>query len=125
MADLNRIQLIGNLGQDPESRYTPTGRQLARFPLATNRRWKTSDGEEKGATDWFNIECWNGLGEAVSTYLHKGRKVFVEGRLQIDQYEKDGQINQYVKVVASNVIFLDNPGNVEKPEETDLEEVPF
>ena len=125
MADLNRIQLIGNLGQDPESRYTPIGRQLARFPLATNRRWKTSDGEEKGATDWFNIECWNGLGEAVSTYLHKGRKVFVEGRLQIDQYEKDGQINQYVKVVASNVIFLDNPGNVEKPEETDLEEVPF
>jgi single-strand DNA-binding protein len=125
MADLNRIQLIGNLGQDPESRYTPTGRHLARFTLAINRRWKTSDGEEKGATDWFNIECWNGLGEATTTYLHKGRKVFIEGRLQIDQYEKDGQINQYVKVVASNVIFLDNPGNVEKPDETALEDVPF
>ena len=125
MADLNRIQLIGNLGQDPESRYTPTGRQLARFPLATNRKWKTSDGEEKVATDWFNIECWNGLGEAVSTYLRKGRKVFVEGRLQIDQYVKDGQNNHYVKVVATNVIFLDNPSNGEKPDESELDDIPF
>ena len=125
MADLNRIQLIGNLGQDPESRYTATGRRLARFPLATNRRWKTSDGEEKVATDWFNIECWNGLAEAVSTYLHKGRKVFVDGRLQIDQYEKDGQKNQYVKVIAINVIFLDNPSNGEKLNSSELENIPF
>ena len=85
MADLNRIQLIGNLGQDPEPRFTPTGRRVARFSLATNRKWKTPEGVEQVVTDWFNIECWNGLGEAVSTYLHKGRRVFVEGRLHIDQ----------------------------------------
>src|SRR3990172_5166642 len=114
MSDLNRIEVIGHLGQDPDSRYTPSGKRVTKFSVAANRKWTTQEGEEKTATDWFNVECWNGLAEVVDRYLRKGRKVLVEGRLQIERYEKDGQACQYVKVVASNVIFLDSPSESEE-----------
>jgi single-strand DNA-binding protein len=93
--------------------------------VATNRRWKSPDGEEMSATDWFNVECWNGLAEVVDTYQRKGRRVFVEGRLQIDHYEKDGQQLQYVKIVASNIIFLDRPDEAVESQESDAEPIPF
>ena len=125
MSDLNRVQVIGRLGQDPESRYTPSGKRVTRFSVAANRRWTSPDGEVNAATDWFNVECWNGLAEVVDTYLRKGRKVYVEGRLQVERYEKDGQNCQYVKIVASNVIFLDSPAGSDDIKEAELEEVPF
>ena len=125
MSNLNRVQLIGNLGQDPDSCFTPSGKRVTRFSVATHRKWTSQDGEVNTATDWFNVECWNGLAEAVDTYLSKGRKVYVEGRLQIDRYEKDGQSCQYVKVVATNVIFLDGPVTAEEVRETETESLPF
>ena len=125
MSDLNRIQIIGRLGQDPESRYTPSGKRVTKFSVATNRRWTSPDGKENTATDWFNVETWNGLAEVVDQYLRKGRKVFVEGRLQVERYEKDGQPCQYVKIVASNVIFLDSRGTADEIETPEMESVPF
>ena len=116
MADLNRILIIGNLGGDPESRFTPTGRQLTRFTVATHRKWTDSDDVVHTATDWFNVECWNGTGEAVVKYLSKGRLVLVQGKLRIDQYEQDGKTQYYTKVVASSVQFLDWPKDA-APEE--------
>ncbi len=114
MAGLNRVQLIGHLGKDPESRYTPSGRQVCSFSIAVGRRWKGSNGEEKQATDWFNVDAWGRLGEICQQYLGKGRLVFVEGRLQIDRVEGDGDTRFFTKVVASQMQMLDR-----KPEESE------
>jgi len=77
MPALNRVQLIGNLGKDPETRYTPSGKKVCSFSLAVDRRWKTSEGEIKESTDWFNIEAWGRLGETCQEFLSKGRLVYV------------------------------------------------
>lgn len=106
MAGLNRVQLIGYLGADPETRQTPSGKQVCTFSVAVTRRWK-SDGQSREATDWFNVEAWGRLGEICQQYLGKGSLVFVEGRLQIDRVEKDGDIRYYTKVVASQMQMLD------------------
>ncbi|MBC8505176.1 MAG: single-stranded DNA-binding protein [Anaerolineales bacterium] len=116
MAGLNRIQLIGRLGKDPESRSTPSGRQVCSFSVAVGRRWKSANGEVKEATDWFNVDAWGRLGEICQQYLGKGRLVFVEGRLQTDRVEGDGDTRYYTKVVASQMQMLDR-----KPEEPDQE----
>jgi single-strand DNA-binding protein len=114
MAGLNRVQLIGYLGADPETRQTPSGRQVCTFSVAVTRRWK-SDGQSKEATDWFNVEAWGRLGEICQQYLGKGRLVFVEGRLQIDRVEQDGDTRYYTKIVASQMQMLDR-----KPEEAEV-----
>jgi single-strand DNA-binding protein len=116
MPGLNRVQLIGNLGKDPETRFTPKGSKVCSFTVAVNRSWK-SDGETKEATDWFNIEAWGKLGEICQSYLSKGRLVFIEGRLQTDRYEQEGEPKTFTKVVASQMQILDR-----KPEEPDLVE---
>jgi single-strand DNA-binding protein len=116
MPGLNRVQLIGNLGKDPETRYTPKGSTVCSFTVAVNRRWRGADGEAKEATDWFNVEAWGKLGEVCQQYLNKGRLVFIEGRLQTDRYEADDQIRYFTKVVANNIQMLDR-----KPEEPELE----
>ena len=82
MPTLNRVQLIGNLGKDPETRFTPTGKKVCTYSLAVNRRWKSAEGEAREATDWFTVDAWGRLGEVCQQYLTKGRLVFVEGRLQ-------------------------------------------
>ena len=114
MPALNRVQLIGNLGKDPETRFTPKGNTVCTFSVAVGRRWK-SDGETKEATDWFNIEAWGKLGEICQKYLSKGRLVFIEGRLQTDRYEQDGESQYFTKVVASQMQMLDR-----KPEEPEV-----
>jgi len=107
MPALNKVQLIGYLGKDPESRTTPTGKKLSQFSLAVTRRWK-SGSESKEATDWFNVEVWGRLGEVSQQYLKKGSLVYLEGRLQTDRYEdKGGEIKYFTKVVASVLQFLD------------------
>ncbi|RMF43549.1 MAG: single-stranded DNA-binding protein, partial [Anaerolineae bacterium] len=100
MPALNRVQLIGYLGRDPEMRYTPTGKPYTTFSVAVTRRWKGSSGEQKEATDWFNIEAWGRLAEICNQYLSKGRLVFIEGRLHTDRYEQDGQTRYFTKVIA-------------------------
>ena len=109
MAGLNKVQLIGNLGKDPETRYTPSGKKVCAFSMAVNRRWKGAEGETKEATDWFNIEAWGRLGEICQEYLNKGSLVYIEGRLQTDRYEQEGETRYFTKVVTQSVQFLDRP----------------
>jgi single-strand DNA-binding protein len=119
MPGLNRVQLIGYLGKDPETRSTPSGSSLCSFSVAVSRRWKKSDGESKEATDWFNVDAWGRLGEICQEYLSKGRLVFIEGRLQTDRVERDNDTRYYTKVVASQMQMLDR-----KPDEPDTPEQP-
>ena len=107
MPSLNRVQLIGHLGKDPETRFTPSGKKVCSFSMAVNNRWRGADGEVKEATEWFNIEAWGKLGEFAQSYLGKGRLVFVEGRLQTDRYEQEGEARSRTKVVASQLQALD------------------
>jgi single-strand DNA-binding protein len=108
MPSLNKVQLIGHLGKDPESKSTPTGKKVAHFSLAVNNRWKTVEGETKENTDWFNLEAWGRLGEICQQYLHKGSLVYVEGRLKTDKYEdKSGETKYFTKVVVNQLQMLD------------------
>jgi len=106
MPALNRVQLIGYLGRDPESKFTPTGKRVCHFSMGVTQRWKAA-GELKEYTDWFNIEAWGRLGEICQEYLKKGSLVFVEGRLKTDKYEEKGETKYYTKVVALALQFLD------------------
>ena len=113
MANLNRVQLIGRLGRDPETRFTPKGSKICQFSVAVDRKWRGADGETKERTDWFNVEAWGRLGEVCQQYLHKGSLVFLEGRLKTDKYDdKSGETKYYTKVVALSMQMLDR-----KPEE--------
>lgn len=119
MPGLNRVELIGRLGRDPETRYTPTGRKVCQFSLAVDRRWRNAEGEAREATDWFNVEAWGRLGEICQDYLSKGRLVYLEGRLQTDRYEHEGETRFFTKVIALGMQMLDRkPGE----EEADLPE---
>lgn len=107
MPALNRVQLIGRLGKDPESKFTPTGKKVAHFSLAVSQRWKTG-GESKEYTEWVNIEAWGRLGEVCQEYLKKGSLVYLEGRLKTEKYEgKEGDMKYFTKVVALSLQFLD------------------
>ncbi len=113
MPALNRVQLIGRLGKDPETRFTPTGKKVANFSLAVSQRWKGKDGEVKEHTEWVNVEAWGRLGEVCQQYLHKGSLIYLEGRLKTDRYEdKEGEKRYFTKVVALLMQMLDR-----KPEE--------
>lgn len=113
MPALNRVQLIGRLGKDPESRFTPTGKKVAQFSLAVSNRRKSAEGEAREYTEWVNIEAWEHLGEICQQYLHKGSLIYLEGRLQTDKYDdKSGATKFYTKVVAQSMQMLDR-----KPEE--------
>ena len=107
MPTLNRVQLIGRLGKDPESKFTPTGKKVCHFSLAVSNRWKDKNGETKEATEWVNIEAWGRLGEICQEYLKKGSLVFTEGRLKTDKYEDKGETKYFTKVVAQTLQFLD------------------
>ena len=122
MPALNRVQLIGRLGKDPETRFTPNGKKVAHFSVAVSNRWKSKEGEAKEFTEWFNIEAWGRLGEVCQQYLHKGSLVFLEGRLKTDRYEdKDGETKYFTKVVVLSMQMLDKKPE-EEPEATVEEE---
>ena len=99
MPGLNKVQLIGRLGKEPEQRKTPKGRAVTSFSLAVDRAWK-SKGETKKGTDWFNVDAWGKLGEICQKYLQKGQLVYVEGALRTDKYEQDGETKYFTKVIA-------------------------
>jgi single-strand DNA-binding protein len=103
MPALNRVQLIGRLGKDPESKFTPTGKKVTHFSIAISNRWKSKEGESKEYTEWVYIEAWGRLGEICGEYLKKGSLVFVEGRLKTDRVED----KFYTKVVALSMQMLD------------------
>lgn len=126
MPGLNRVELIGRLGRDPETRYTPTGRKVCHFSLAVDRRWRSAEGEPREATDWFNVEAWGRLGEICQDYLSKGRLVYLEGRLQTDRYEQEGETRYFTKVIALGMQMLDRKPGEEEAElpEVSVEDLP-
>jgi single-strand DNA-binding protein len=110
---LNKAMLIGNLGKDPELRYTPSGVAVATFSVATNESWKDQDGNLQERTEWHNIVAWRKLAEICGEYLKKGKKVFIEGRIQTRSYDdKNTGAKKYItEIVADNLIMLDGRGN--------------
>jgi single-strand DNA-binding protein len=107
MPALNRVQLIGRLGKDPEGKFTPTGKKVAHFSVAISNHWKSKEGEAREYTEWVNVEAWGRLGEICQEYLKKGSLVFIEGRLKTDKYEDKGEMKYYTKVVALSMQMLD------------------
>lgn len=110
MASLNKVMLIGNLTRDPEVRYTPKGSAVADLAIAVNRSYQTDNGERMEEVTYVDVVAWSRLAELAGQYLHKGRAVFVEGRLQMDTWEDKatGQKRSKIRVVAENMQFLDN-----------------
>ena len=104
---LNKVMIIGNLGRDPEMRYTPSGRPVTTFSVATSRTWNTADGEKRVETEWFNVVAWSSLAEICKQYLSKGQQVYIEGRLQTRQWDDaEGKKHTAVEIVASEMIML-------------------
>lgn len=104
---LNKVMIIGHLGRDPEMRYTPSGRPVTTFSVATSRTWTTSDGEHHTDTEWFNIVTWGNLAEICKQYLTKGQQVYIEGRLQTRKWEdSSGSKHKSIEVVASEMMML-------------------
>lgn len=106
---LNKVMLIGNLTRDPEMRYTPQGTAVCTFGIATNRTWVTDGGDKKEETEFHRIVAWNKLAELCSQLLFKGRRVYVEGRLQTRQWTaQDGTTRQATEVVIEDMVILDS-----------------
>ena len=111
---LNKVMIIGNLGADPEMRYTANGSAVTEFRVAVNRNYTTNEGERREETEWFRIVTWNRLAETCSQYLSKGRQVYVEGRLRTRSWEgQDGVTRYTTEVIAQEVRFLGNRRDAE------------
>ena len=111
MVGLNKMLAIGNVGTDPEMRYTPNGAPVTSFRLATGRTYTTGDGERRQETEWFTVVAWNKLAELCNQYLTKGRRVYVEGRIKSSTWTgTDGQTRFRNEIIASQVLFLERPG---------------
>ncbi len=121
MASLNKVMLIGNVGQDPELRYTPDGNPVANFSIAVNRRRRVGE-EYKDETEWFNIVCFSRTAENVNQYLTKGQKVYVEGRFQSSEYVgQDGNQRKSFEVIANEVTFLSTRSEAESANQNNLQ----
>ena len=123
MAGINKVILIGNLGKDPELRYTPNSKAVATFSLATTEKWKDKDGQAQEKTEWHNIVAWGKQAEICKEYLKKGSSIYVEGRLQHRSYDdKDGNKKYITEIVARSVQMLGRKGEAkEEPVSQDLE----
>ena len=118
MVSLNKMTIIGNLGSEPEMRFTPGGRPVTSFNVATNWRYTTAEGERREETEWFNVVAWGKLAEQCNQFLTKGRLVYVEGRLRMRTWEgQDGQKRSRNEIVADRVNFLDRQAAAPSPEE--------
>ncbi len=110
---MNKILVIGNVGNDPEMRYTPSGSAVTSFRLATNRVYTTSDGERREETEWFSVNAWGRLAEQCNNYVTKGMRVYAEGRLSTRTWTgNDGQNRVSLEINADRVLFLDRAGGV-------------
>ncbi|HSG26467.1 MAG TPA: single-stranded DNA-binding protein [Anaerolineales bacterium] len=118
---LNKVMVIGHLGRDPEMRYTPSGRPVTNFNVATSRSWKTSDNERRTETEWFNVVAWGSLAEICNQYLTKGQQVYIEGRLQTRRWEEDGVHRSTVEIVAKEMVMLGK--RKQKDQEADHEDM--
>ena len=132
MAGLNKMMVIGNLGTDPEMRYTPSGSAVTSFRMAVNRSYTTADGERRDETEWFTIVAWQRLAELCNQYLAKGSRAYVEGRLRSRSWEgQDGQTRYVNEIIANQVLFLDRPSDAygseggDKDDMDDGDDLPF
>jgi single-strand DNA-binding protein len=132
MAGLCKAMIIGNLGRDPEMRYTTTGKPVTSFSVAVNRVY-SSEGEKKEETEWFRVSAWNKLAETCNQYLRKGSKVFVEGRLSSRIWEdQEKQKHFSLEISATDMTILDTKPRsegaevgTEEPGSSDLDQIPF
>ena len=127
---LNKMMIIGHLGRDPEMRYTPSGRPVTTFSVATTRSWHSADGERHEETEWFNIVSWGSLAEICNQHLRKGQQVYVEGRLQTRRWEdSEGDKHYTTELVAKEMIILGEKRESYIAEDADEdsggEELPF
>lgn len=134
MSSLNKVQIIGNLGKTPESKYTPSGKKVTTVTVAVGSKWTGTDGQKHEETEWFNIELWGGSADFAEQYANKGDSVYVEGRLKTEKFDdKDGVTKYFTKVVASNFQLLSSKNtsaNATKqsqpsPEVPDDDTIPF
>ena len=125
MAGLNKVMLIGNLGKDPELRYTNDGTPVVNFSIATSDTWTDKEsGEKREKTEWHRIVAWKRLAENCDKYLFKGRQVYVEGKLQTRSWEKAGVTRYTTEIIASTVKFLGKRDKEEAPLLANPPEVP-
>jgi single-strand DNA-binding protein len=132
MAGVNKAIIIGNLGRDPEMRYTPSGVAVASFSVATSDEWKDKDGQKQERTEWHRIVAWRGLGEVCGKYLRKGSQVYIEGKIQTRKWEDKNGVERYTtEIVAQNMQMLggpkqgggqSDPGYTETPDDS---QIPF
>lgn len=135
---LNKVQIIGHLGKEPEMRYTPSGKPVTTFSVAVSRSWNSADGERHSETEWFNVVAWGNLAEICKQYLTKGQQVYIEGRLQTRRWDdKEGAKHTSVEVVANEMMMLGDRRDhnstqssseaavSESTPETDEDEFPF
>ncbi len=114
MASINKVILIGNLGRDPEIRYTASGTAVANFTIATTDNWTNKDGTKEARTEWHRIVAWGRLGEICGEYLSKGKSVYIEGRIQTREWEdKEGNKRQTTEIVAYQMQMLGGKGYTE------------
>lgn len=129
MRGLNKVMIIGRLGRDPEMRYTPSGRPVTTFSIATSRNWTTSEGERRIETEWFNIVAWGNLAEICKQYLSKGQLAYIEGRLQTRHWDdNEGLKHTSVEIVANEMIMLSERRDADDANNADIsdnEEFPF
>jgi len=109
---VNKVILVGNLGKDPEVKYTPSGVPVAKFSLATNERYKDKSGEWQDRTEWHNIVAWQRLAEIVGEYVKKGSKIYIEGRLQTSSWEdkQSGEKKYRTEIIANDLVLLGGRG---------------
>jgi single-strand DNA-binding protein len=118
----NRVTLIGNLGQDPETKTTESGKKVTNFTIATDDGYKNSDGQKVSETTWHNIVAWNGLADIAGKYLKKGRQVAVEGRIVYRTYEDKKGATKYITEIVLNDLILLRSGKDQGKEEPDKDE---
>jgi len=120
---LNKVMIIGRLGRDPEMRYTPSGKPVTTFSVATHRSWNTSEGERRTETEWFNVVAWGSLAEICKEYLGKNRLVYIDGRLQTRHWDDaEGVKHTSVEIVANEMIMLDERRDNEQSPDSDSSE---
>jgi single-strand DNA-binding protein len=118
MPSLNKVTIIGNVGSEPEMRFTPNGKPVTSFRVATNWMYTTPEGERKQETEWFSVVVWNRLAEQCNSSIVKGSLVYVEGRIHTRSWEgQDGQTHYRTEVIGNRVIFLDKKGTAALPDE--------
>lgn len=123
---LNKVQLIGNVGQDPEVNHTTGGQKYAKFSLATSETYKDKDGNKQTKTEWHNVVIWRKLADVVEKWVKKGSKLYIEGKISYRSYEKNGETKYFTEILGINLIMLgekqQQTNSIPEPKEPNFEE---